>query len=279
MPCLCTICTHPARATIDDGLVTGQSLRALSAAYGLSKSAVDRHKDSHLPASRGQERADLAAEFHAARQADHRQYQELRNNARAVMRAFEGWGQIHSVEEWQATCGDAAKRYQSGRFLLERLGTERFLDPQLMATLWQLRQGLLEEYGGESPAMTMVIDLAMMAYANALQVQGWIGDLSLVIEHELFAEDSLKLKLRDKDGPHFDGLAVEEALRRLREQLLPLFERVNRQLLQNLQRLQRGHPASSPMVAIGQARHVNVAQQQVHIQRRNDRSSQPIEPR
>jgi hypothetical protein len=195
------------------------------------------------------------------------------------MRAFEGWGQIHSVEEWQATCEDAAKRYRSGRFLLERLGAERFLDPQLMATLRQLRQGLLEEYGAASPTVTMFVDLALMAYANALRVQGRMGDLALVIDHELFAEDSLKVKLRQQYGPHFDGFAVEEQLRRLREQLLPLFERVNRQLLQNLQGLQRGHPASSPMVAIGQARNVNVAQQQVHIQRRDGRSSQPVEPR
>jgi hypothetical protein len=86
------------------------------------------------------------------------------------MRAFEGWGQIHSVEEWQATCEDVAKRYRSGRFLLERLGAERFLDPQLMATLWQLRQGLLEEYGAASPTVTMFVDLALMAYANALRV-------------------------------------------------------------------------------------------------------------
>jgi hypothetical protein len=195
------------------------------------------------------------------------------------MRAFEGWGQIHSVEEWQATCEDAAKRYRSGRFLLERLGAERFLDPQLMATLWQFRQGLLEEYGAASPTVTMFVDLALMAYANALRVQGRMGDLALVIDHELFAEDSLKVKLRQQYGPHFDGFAVEEQLRRLREQLLPLFERVNRQLLQNLQGLQRGHPASSPMVAIGQTRNVNVAQQQVHIQRRDGRSSQPVEPR
>jgi hypothetical protein len=195
------------------------------------------------------------------------------------MRAFEGWGQIHSVEEWQATCEDAAERYRSGRFLLERLGAERFLDPQLMATLWQFRQGLLEEYGAASPTVTMFVDLALMAYANALRVQGRMGDLALVIDHELFAEDSLKVKLRQQYGPHFDGFAVEEQLRRLREQLLPLFERVNRQLLQNLQGLQRGHPASSPMVAIGQARNVNVAQQQVHIQRRDGRSSQPVEPR
>jgi hypothetical protein len=126
--------------------------------------------------------------------------------------------------------------------------------------------------------MTMVIDLAAMTYANALRVQGWIGDLSLVIEHELFAEDSLKLKLRQQYGPHFDGFAVEEALRRLREHLLPLCERVNRQLLQNLQALQRGRPGSAPMVAIGQAGHVNVAQQQVNLQQKRGRSSQPVEP-
>ena len=44
--------------------------------------------------------------------------------------------------------------------------------------------------------------------------------------------------------------AVKEELRRLREQLLPVFERVNRQLLQNLQTLQRRYPGSSPMVAM-----------------------------
>jgi hypothetical protein len=194
------------------------------------------------------------------------------------MRAFEGWGQIRSEEEWQAACEDAAERYQSGRFLLERLGAERFLDPQLMATLWQLRQGLMDEYGAESPAMTMVIDLAVMANANVLRVQGWIGDLSLVIEHELFAEDSLKVTLRHQYGAQFDGFVVEEALRRLREQLLPLCERVNRQLLQHLQALQRPRPGSSPIVAIGRAGHVNVAQQQVHLQRRASHASPPVDP-
>jgi hypothetical protein len=80
------------------------------------------------------------------------------------------------------------------------LGAERFLDPQLMATLWQLRQGLLQEYGAESPAMTMVVDPAVMTYYNALRVQGWIGDLALVIEHELCGEDSLRVKLRQQYG-------------------------------------------------------------------------------
>jgi hypothetical protein len=260
--------------------LAGQSLREISRGYGLSKSAVDRHKSSHVSVPLVQDAADLAAEFQAARQSDRQQYRDLRKHARAAMRAFEGWGQIPSMEEWQATCEDAAKRYESGRFLLERLGAERFLDPQLMATLWQLRQGLIAEYGTESPAMTMLIDLAVLAYHNALRVQGWIGDLALSIEQELFGENPLKVTLREQYyGVQFDGFAVEEALRRLREHLLPLGERANRQLLQNLQALPRHRQGSSPVVAIGRAGHVNVAQQQVNIQRTNGHASQPVAPR
>jgi hypothetical protein len=141
-----------------------------------------------------------------------------------------------------------------------------------MATLWQLRQGLLEEYGTESPAMTMVIDVAVMTYYNALRVQDWIGDLALSIEQELFAEDSLKVKPRQRYGRQVEGFAVEEALRRLKEQLLPVLERVNRQLLQNLQALQRPRPSASPLVAIGRAASVNIARQQLNIQRKDGRS-------
>jgi hypothetical protein len=187
--------------------------------------------------------------------------------------------QIRTEAEWQAACEDARERYQARRFLIERLGAERFLDPQLMATLWQLRQDLMEAYGVTSPAMTMIVDVTVMAYANVLQVQGWVGDLSLVIEHELFGEGSLKVKLRQQYGMHIDGFAVEEALRRLREQLLPLCERVNRQFLQNLQALQQPPRGSLPTMAIGRAGHVNVAQQQVNIQRRNGHLSPPVEPR
>jgi hypothetical protein len=278
MPRLCTMCIHPDRTAIDDGLVAGQSLRTVSGQFGLSKSSIDRHKGSHLPALRGQDGADLAREFQAARQADQQRSKQLRRDARAVMRAMQGWRDVRTVEEWQAACEDAGKRYQSGRFLIERLGAERFLDPQLMATLWQLRQGLMEEYGAASPAMMMVIDLVVMTYYNALRVQGWIGDLSLVIEHELFAEESLKVTLRQQYGAQFDGFAVEEALRRLREHLLPLCERVNRQLLSNLQGLRQGRPGAVPTVAIGRAAQVNVAQQQVNLHRKNRRSSQPVDP-
>lgn len=279
MPRLCSICSHPARQMIDDGLIAGQSIRGISGQYGLRKSAVHRHRGSHLPDHLAQDEADLRAQFQAARQTDGQRLKQLHRNARSVMRAFEGWGQIRTEAEWQAACEDARERYQSGRFVLERMGAERFLDPQLMATLWQLRQGLMEECGAESPTMTMIIDLAVMSYANALRVQGWIGNLALAIEQELFGEGSLTVKLRQRYWAHFDGFAVEEALQRLRAQLLPLFERANRQLLQNLQALKRPQLGSPPMVAIGRAGQVNVAQQHVNLQRNGGRASPPGAPR
>jgi hypothetical protein len=162
--------------------------------------------------------------------------------------------------------------------IIERLGAERFLDPQLMATLWQLRQALMEEVGTESPAM-MVIDAVMMSYYNLLRIHAWIGDVARSIEHECFAEEALRVKLKRRYGSQIEGFAVEDHLRRLREQLLPVFERANRQLLQNLQALQRGRPGASPMVAIGQAGHVNVAQQQLNIQRRDGCASPPVDRR
>jgi hypothetical protein len=276
MPRLCTICTHPARTAIDDGLIAGQSIRDVSGQYGLRKSAVHRHRGSHLSVELAQDGADLRAEFQSAREADRWHYNELRKNARAVMKAMQGWGCIRSAEEWQQVCEHAHRTYVSGAFILKRLGAERLLDPETMAVLLRLHQDLVAQYGQASPAATMLIDLAVMTYYNALRIQGWIGDLALVIEQELFGEDSLKVKLRQHHGAQIDRFAIEEHLQRLREELFPLFERVNRQLLQNLQALQRPPRGALLMVAIGRAGHVNLAQQQVNFQQRGGRSSQPV---
>jgi hypothetical protein len=125
----------------------------------------------------------------------------------------------------------------------------------------------------------MLIDVAVMAYYNALRIQGWIGDLALSIEHECFAEEPPTVKLQGQYGSQIEGFAGEDHLRRLRDQFLPSCEWANRQLLQHLQALQRPRPGASPMVAIGQAGHVNVAQQQLNLQRREGRSSQLVDPR
>src|SRR5215218_714722 len=37
-------------------------------------------------------------------------------------------------------------------------------------------------------AESMLVDLAVLSYANALRVQGWVGDAALLFEHELFGQ-------------------------------------------------------------------------------------------
>jgi transposase-like protein len=50
MPRRCTVCDHPERHSIDETLVTGAPYRSVAKRFGLSESAVYRHKTEHLPA-------------------------------------------------------------------------------------------------------------------------------------------------------------------------------------------------------------------------------------
>ena len=162
-------------------------------------------------------------EFFRRQQEEHgRKYAQFKQQARAVSRALEGWVTVPDADAWVAICEESKREYESGRFFIERLGAERQLDPRLMATLWGLRQQLLNDAGAETAAEQMLADLTMLAYANALRVQGWIGDLALWVERELFVGESLTAKLRQQYGAgSVQGFAVEERLERLTQHLVP----------------------------------------------------------
>jgi transposase-like protein len=49
MPRRCTVCDYPKRHSIDEALVTGAPYRSVAKRFGLSESAVYRHKTEHLP--------------------------------------------------------------------------------------------------------------------------------------------------------------------------------------------------------------------------------------
>ena len=49
MPPTCSVCTHKDRHLIDKALIEGATIRYIAGQYNLSSSAVQRHKDSHLP--------------------------------------------------------------------------------------------------------------------------------------------------------------------------------------------------------------------------------------
>jgi hypothetical protein len=75
----CSVCTHPERHAIERELVAGAPLDSFSGKFGLSRQAVTRHRDNHLPgaavaaaeaeraAQRAEEGEDLVAISRALR--------------------------------------------------------------------------------------------------------------------------------------------------------------------------------------------------------------------
>jgi hypothetical protein len=218
--------------------------------------AVVEHSDAEIDA-RHQARLAAWAE----------QSTQLRCDARAVFAAMQGWQRVETEDDWVRTCEETAEAYRTRRFLIERLGAERYLEPELMAVLVQLRHGLMRAEG-ESASEAMVADLAVTAYYNSLRLQQWIGDLAISIEHQFFGDDCPTAQFEGRYGRHV-RLNVEEQLARLGEQLLPLQERANRMMLRNLKALADMRRAPAPSVAIGQAGQVNLGNgaQQVNVTR------------
>ena len=130
--------------------------------------------------------------------------------------------------------------FEDGRFLIDRMGAECAVDQDLTVVLLDLRQRLQAEYGN-GPAAILLIDRAISAYHDFVRVTGWIGNLSIHIEHEFFGSDGPSAEFRDrygKEGRSIRGLTVEQHLSHLRERLLPLAERCGRVMREALASLE-----------------------------------------
>jgi hypothetical protein len=159
----------------------------------------------------------------------------------------------HSERRLTRFAKQAKVNYESGRFLIQQLGANRYLEPELMATLVQLRRGLLAGIQDPTAADTMSADVAVLAYRNVLRVQGWIDNLCLVVEAELFGQEPLNRY----HGPTV-GKKLEEQLRKLEEHLL-LLERCQRMMARSLSHLEaRRGKATTTSVTVEQASQVNV---------------------
>jgi hypothetical protein len=182
------------------------------------------------------------------------QFEELRDQSQALIAAVKGRRGIQSAEHWQAVFQKAKIDYENGRFLLEQLGAERFLEPELMATLAQLRRELLAGIENPTAADTMMADSAIIAYRNMLRVQAWIGSLCLVVERELFGQ----APLNELHG-HAVGKQLTEQIARLEEVMMPLLERCHRMMARSIAHLDaRRRRLATTSVMVGQAAQVNV---------------------
>jgi hypothetical protein len=191
--------------------------------------------------------------------------ERLLTDARAAFRAMDGWGQIKDEADWLKMIETADESLATGRFLIDRLGAERSLDPELMAALIVLRRRLIVEHRAMGAAELLLIDSLLLAYYHQLRVNGWIGGLAWHVEAEFFGHEGPKAKLRKEHGYQVDGLRVEDMLSRIGEQLLPLLDRCNRLMLRNLRALRDPRQRPAANVTIGAAGQVNVGAQQVNV--------------
>lgn len=217
----------------------------------MSKGAIAK------PPARDGEQIESAAEAFQRRiqKENNETFQELRDQAQAVLAAVKGSRAIRRPEDWEGMFRKAKIEYASGRFIVERLGAERLLEPELMATLVQLRQDLLAGIENPTAADSMSADTAIIAYRNLLRVQGWIGSLCLTVERELFGQAPLD----QLQGPTV-GARITEQIARLEEVLMPLLERCHRMMARSFAHLEArpGKGAKAASVLVGQAGQVNV---------------------
>jgi hypothetical protein len=77
------------------------------------------------------------------------------------------------------------EQFADGALLVNRLGAEGVIDQDLVTVLLHFRRALIAEYG-PGPAAMMLIDRAVAAYQDFIRVEGWVGNLSILIEGEFF---------------------------------------------------------------------------------------------
>jgi hypothetical protein len=181
------------------------------------------------------------------------------------LRALQGRGSIRDQADWEKAVDDADAGLDNGGFLLERLGAERYFDPQLMAVLLVLRRRLVDETGAHTALEFMLIDSAVLAYHHEPRIDGWIGNFSALLENEFFGKESLTAPAEELSR---DGQCPWTARGGHRPSPwgrdFPLLDRANRLMLRNLEALHELKLPPQPNVTIGQAGQVNVAQQQVN---------------
>jgi AraC-like DNA-binding protein len=94
MPRTCTICSHSKCAEIDRALVDGATYRTIADRFGLSETALKRHKKEHLPSHVARARdAEQVADADDLLQ----QIRALRNKAISILQKAESAGDYRTA--------------------------------------------------------------------------------------------------------------------------------------------------------------------------------------
>lgn len=182
------------------------------------------------------------------------QFRELKCHAQGIFEAVKGRIGARNEDYLQQVFAKARDDYASGQFLIQRLGADRQLDLPLVATLTQLRHGLLEGLDHATTSDQMLADSAIVGYRNMLRVQGWLGSLCMEVERRLFGQLDPAVALG-----RVEAQEVEALIEKLEQQMLPMLERSQRVMIRALDRLEASrNRKGGTSVSIGVAGQVNV---------------------
>lgn len=114
LPRACTVCSHPMREHIEEDLIRGAPLRNIAEQYGLSVTALHRHKGSHLPElllkAREEEESELAESIYE-------QVEALRRRTLAILERAEREGALKTaLQAVRELRGILALAYRIGSF-------------------------------------------------------------------------------------------------------------------------------------------------------------------
>lgn len=119
------------------------------------------------------------------------QHRELQLKARAIFSTIKGQPGVRSLEDFTRIMAKVTGDYETGKFLLDQLGADRFIDHENTLTLGHIRQQLLAGIARPTMGDKLAVDSAVIAYHNLLRLQAWIGNIALVVERDLFGQAPL----------------------------------------------------------------------------------------
>lgn len=213
---------------------------------------IDHEEEVPLPL----QETDPDAQRHIEKvQREHdEQFMALRRRAQGLFTALKGRTGIRTPEEMDRFFEKARADFDSGAFLVERLGASRFLDPELTCVLLRLRNDLLAEIGNPTASDMMHVDMAILGYRNCLRLQNLINSVLLEAERQLFCQTSLEDVVGQSEAGEVNRL-LEEA----EQKLLPLLEKSQRMMNRALDRVSsRARSGPRANVSIGIAGQVNL---------------------
>ena len=155
MPRRCTVCDHTQRHSIDETLVTGAPYRSVAKRFGLSESAVYRHKTDHLPAH-----LLMARQVEEVAQADDllEQVRHLQGHALDILERAEKSGDLRTA---LAAISQARGNLELLAKLLGELDERPMLNLNISPEWLELRAvivGALEPYSEARGAVLRALD-------------------------------------------------------------------------------------------------------------------------